>query len=355
MGEEARVVKTMICLTGCLESWDERHGKIIYRFYCILLGILNHLGCEIDGIVEFLKICHPENECILVGCRADPGISYECCEYDVIVLNGNGEIKNTPKKDKKKCGFYDLDNKKLEILLLDKESFFQNGDIGLLNYVSLTNSTLKSNLEALFEKKKRYSQKNIGVLAKRRSMRFALCCTKVNKQLSRNVFNPNLCSIYLKMMSFSLLGLLVQLVCNEVPKPTHLKYQMNAMKEKDMKTKEHVDTLSEYLELDRSNVSTITRSEKSLIFLMKHTERHNHEVDLFKTKVDFFNKKSMYVDGNLLVHSFVKKQNFDEGYIKNYSKIISRILDVQIKEKTVLSKELEMLFNINKSVAKNNY
>ena len=186
-------------------------------------------------------------------------------------------------------------------------------------------------------------------------MQFALCCTKVNKQVLRNVFNPNLCSIYLKMMSFSLLGLLVQLFCNEVPKPTHLKYQMNAMKEKNMKIKEHVDTLSEYLELDRSNVSTITRSEKSLIFLMKHTERHNHEVELFKTKVDFFNKKSMYVDGNLLVHSFVKKHNFDESYIKNYSKIINRILDVQIKEKTVLLKELEMLFNINKSVAKNNY
>ena len=63
----------------------------------------------------------------------------------------------------------------------------------------------------------------------------------------------------------------------------------------------------------------------------------------------------MYVDGNLLVHSFVKKHNFDESYIKNYSKIINRILDVQIKEKTVLLKELEMLFNINKSVAKNNY
>ena len=353
--EAGIVVKTMLCLIGCLERWDKQHGKVIYRFCCILLGILNHLGCEIDGIIDFLKTYYPENECILVGCRADPGISYECCEYDVIVLNGNGEIKNTPKKDKKKCGFYDLDNKKLEVLFLDKESFFQNRDVGLLNYVSLTNSTLKSNLEALFEKKKRYGQKNIGVLAKRRSMQFALCCTKVNKQVLRNVFNPNLCSIYLKMMSFSLLVLLVQLLCNESPKPTHLKYQMNAMKEKNMKIKEHVDTLSEYLELDRSNVSTITRSEKSLIFLMKHTERHNHEVEIFKTKVDFFNKKSMYVDGNLLVQSFVKKHNFDESYIKNYGKIINRILDVQIKEKTVLLKELEMLFNINKGVAKNNY
>ena len=69
---EARIIKTMICLIGCLERWDEQHGKIIYRFYCILSGILNHLGCEIDGIVDFLKTSYPENECILVGCRAGP-------------------------------------------------------------------------------------------------------------------------------------------------------------------------------------------------------------------------------------------------------------------------------------------
>ena len=65
--------------------------KIIYRICCILLGTLKHLGCEIDGIVDFLKTSYPENESVLVGCRASPGTPYECCEYDVIVLNVNGE------------------------------------------------------------------------------------------------------------------------------------------------------------------------------------------------------------------------------------------------------------------------
>jgi aminoglycoside/choline kinase family phosphotransferase len=130
---------------------------------------------------------------------------------------------------------------------------------------------------------------------------------------------------------------------------------MKSMKEKNTKIKEHIDTLSEYLELDRSNVSTVTRSEKSLIFLLNHAKRPSSEVELFETKVNFFKKKSMYVDANLLVHSYVKRHSFDENYVNDYSRIMNPILDVQVKEKTVLLKELEVLFSINKSAVKNNY
>ena len=319
------------------------------------IGVLKHLGCEIDSIVDFLKTSYPENERILVGCRAGPGIPYDCCEYDIIVLNANGERHNAEKKDKKKYGFYQLANNKLEIFFLNKESFFQNKNVDFLNYVSLTDSALKSNVDALFERKKCYNQKNIGILTKRKAMQFALGCTKITKQMLRNAFNSNLGSIYLKIMSFSLLELLIQLFDNEIPKPAHLKYQMNSLKEKNVKTKEHVDTLSEYLELDRSNVSTIRRSEKSLSFLLKHSKRHSHEVELFETKVNFFKEKSMYVDANLLVQSYMKRHISDENYIINYSKIMNHILDIQIKEKTILLKEMEVLFNINKSIVKNNY
>ena len=319
------------------------------------IDVLKHLGCEIDCIVDFLKTSYPENESILVGCRAGPGIPYECCEYDIIVLNANGESNNTAKKDKKKYGFYQLENIKLEVFFLDKESFFQNKNVYFVNYVNLTDSALKSNVDALVERKKCYNQKNIGILTKRRSMQFALGCTKINKQMLRNAFNSNLGSIYLKMMSFSLLEILIQLFDNEIPKPSHLKYQMNKLKEKNVKTKEHIDTLSEYLELDRSNVSTITRSEKSLTFLLNHAKRHSHEVELFETKVNFFKEKSMYVDANLLIHSYMKRHNFDEEYVVNYSKMMNHILDIQIKDKTMLLKESEVLFDIAKSVVKNNY
>ena len=313
------------------------------------------MGSEIDCIVDFLKTSYPENESVLVGCRAGPGIPYDCCEYDIIILNANGERNNAEKKDKKKYGFYQLANNNLEIFFLNKESFFQNNNVDFLNYVSLTDSALKSTVDDLFERKKCYNQKNIGILTKRKSMQFALGCTKMTKQILRNVYNSDLGSIYLKIMSFSLLEILIQLFDNEIPKPSHLKYQMNSLKEKNVKIKEYVDTLSEYLELDRSNVSTITRSEKSLSFLLKHAKRHSHEVKMFETKVKFFKDKSMYVDANLLVHSYMKRYIYDETYIINYGKIMNHILDIQIKEKTILLKELEVLFNINKSIVKNNY
>jgi hypothetical protein len=328
------------------------------------LGVLKHLGCEIDGVVDFLKTSYPENESVLVGCRASPGTPYECCEYDVIVLNVNGENSSSSssnsnstaqKKYKKNHDFHQIADKKLEVFFLDKESLFQDKDVDFLDYVNLTKSALKGNLGVLLEEKKSYNQKNIGILSKRRSMQFALFCTKINKQMLRNAFNSNLCSVYLKMMSFRLLELLIQLFNNEIPKPTHLKYQMNSVREKNTKTKEHIDTLSEYLELDRSNVSTVTRSEKSLIFLLNHAKRHSNEVELFESKVNFFKKKSMYVDANLLVHSYVKRHSFDENYVNDYSRIMNPILDVQVKEKTVLLKELEVLFSINKSAVKNNY
>ena len=320
-----------------------------------LIGVLNHLACEIDCIVDFLKTSYPENESILVGCRAGPGIPYDCCEYDIIVLNANEARNNVEKKDKKKYDFYQLANNKLEIFFLNKEDFFQNKNVDFLDYVSLAESALKSNVDALFERKKCYNQKNFGILTKRKSMQFALGCTKITKQMLRNAFNSNLGSIYLKMMSFSLLEILIQLFDNEIPKPAHMKYQMNSLKEKNVKTKEYVDTLSEYLELDRSNVSTITRSEKSLSFLLKHAKCHSHEVELFETKVNFFKENSMYVDANLLVHSCMKRYISDENYIINYGKIMNHILDIQVKEKTIMLKELEVLFNINKSIVKNSY
>jgi hypothetical protein len=63
----------------------------------------------------------------------------------------------------------------------------------------------------------------------------------------------------------------------------------------------------------------------------------------------------MYVDASLLIHGFIRRQNLDANYIKNYNRLLNQILDIQIKEKTILLKEIETLFNINKSLFKNIY
>jgi hypothetical protein len=313
------------------------------------------LDIDNEDIIYFLNISYPEIESILVGCRSESCNSYECCEYDIIVLGLKNRESNSTIRPNKKIIFHKLGNKYLEILFLNKEGFFQNKDINFLNYTNLTNSIFKLNMESYFEKRKYYNQKNFNVFTKRKSLQFALDYIKINKQIINHTSDQILSSFYLKMMSFNVIEILIQLFSGKNPKPTHLKYQINDIKENSPRIKEYFDILSEYLELERSNISTITRSEKSLIFLLKHNKCDQQEIELLLTKLNFFKKKSMYVDANLLVHNFIKKQNFDRDFIKNYSKLLSYILDIQIKEKTILLKEFEILFNINNNIIKNNY
>ncbi len=163
------------------------------------------------------------------------------------------------------------------------------------------------------------------------------------------------------MMSFNVLELFIQLFHKDYPRPTHLKYQANQIKENNPRIKESMDIVLDYLQLERSNISTITRSEKSLFFLLNHTKHLDHHMQIHKvsemlsSKLNHFKSKSMYVDANLLIHGFIRRQNMDANYIENYNRLLNQILDIQIKEKTTLLKEFETLFNINKSLIKNVY
>ncbi|MER5174169.1 MAG: hypothetical protein ABJB76_02490 [Candidatus Nitrosocosmicus sp.] len=313
------------------------------------------MDSEIDDINDFLKTSYPDNESILVGCRVGTCNSYECCEYDIIVLESKKNENNNNGIKQNKYNLFKFYDKNLEVFFCNKENLMHNKEITFQNYINLKSSVFKSTSEDYFKKKKYYNQKNFKILTKRKLLQFALDCTQINKLILNDTFDQNLSSFYLKMMSFNVLELLIQLFHNETPSPSHLKYQMNTIKENNPKIKEHVDIVSEYLELDRSNVSTITRSEKSLFFLLKHNRCNHMEIKLFGNKLSFFKTKSMYVDGNLLIHSYVKKQNFDLNYIRNYNRLLNYILDIQNKERMKLLKELDILFNIIKHFIKNNY
>lgn len=306
-----------------------------------------------DDIINFIKVSHSENESILVGCRTRSCNCYECCEYDIIVLDSKNQ--NNKGSRKYKYNLFQLYDKKLKVILCNKENLIQNTDLNFQNYINLTNSFFKNNVKDYFKEKKYYNQKNFRILTKRRLIRFALDCTSINKQILNDTINQNLSSFYLKMLSFNALEILIQLFHNEYPSPSHLKYQMNAIRDTSPKVKEYVDLVSEYLELERSNISTITRSEKSIMFLLEHNNSHHLEIELFRNKLNFFITKSMYVDGNLLIYSFIKRQNFSKNYINNYNRLLNFILDIQHKEKTRLLKELDLLFDTIKNFIKNSY
>jgi hypothetical protein len=307
-----------------------------------------------DDIIDFLKLSYHADESILIGCRSEFGNSYECCEYDIIVLVSNkNENANTLKKNK--FDFFQIPDKKLKICFCNKDNFIYNKAIDFQNYINLTNSILKNNSENLFIKKKEYSKKNFKIFTNRKLLQFTLDCTKINKQILKDFSSQSLSSYYVNMMSFSVLELLIQIFLNKTPSPSHLKYQINTIKEINPKIKEQIDIISEYLALDRSNVSTITRSEKSLFFLLEHNKCNNLEIEFFKSKLQYFKKKSMYVDANLLIHSFLKKENFNTNYIRDYNKLLNYILDIPHKETINLLKELDFLFNLINDLNKNSY
>ena len=63
----------------------------------------------------------------------------------------------------------------------------------------------------------------------------------------------------------------------------------------------------------------------------------------------------MYVDGNLLIHSFIKNNYFNNDYIQKYNKLLNHVLDIPYKDELKLFKELELLFNIIKNLIRNSY
>ncbi|HZH39052.1 MAG TPA: hypothetical protein VEX17_03210, partial [Bacillales bacterium] len=254
-----------------------------------------------------------------------------------------------------------VNEKTLEIHFLNKEELMYNPDINFKNYINVTNSVFKSNSENDFERKRHYNKENFNTITKRKSLKFALDCTKVNKLVINGTLDQRLSSLYLKMMSFNVLELFIQMFHCDSPRPTHLKYQVNQIKENNLRIKESIDIVLDYLQLERSNISTVARSEKSLFFLLNNTKHLDHHTQIHKvsemlsSKLNHFKSQSMYVDANLLIHGFIRRQNLDANYIKNYNRLLNQILDIQIKEKTILLKEIETLFNINKSLFKNIY
>jgi hypothetical protein len=116
-----------------------------------------------------------------------------------------------------------------------------------------------------------------------------------------------------------------------------------------LKTREHIDLLLEYIGTDRANISTLTRSEKSLRFLIRGEDMSSNSILL--DKLDFFKKRSMYVDGVLLISNFILDRTFDnDQLIKKYNKLLNLITDIQIKEKITMLKEVNLLLEINKNL-----
>ena len=293
----------------------------------------------------------PGLDSILIGCHADNGIvPHDCCEYDIITLHDNNMPFHQDLIHKKGTNLVRNNDSIYEILILSVQEFIKNPNINYANFVQFPGQVLKSNfLNHFIDKCDRY-HKSFNFNLKTNIIKNVYEITNLHNLLSSEIIDEKFISFQLKMISLKTLKIIIQYYLNSEDRPSHLKYQINLVKQNEnLKTREYIDLLLEYIGTDRANISTLTRSEKSFRFLIRDEVMSKNSILL--DKLDFFKKKSMYVDGVLLISNFILDRTFDNNqFIKKYNKLLNLITDIQTKEKITMIKEVNLLLEINKNL-----
>ena len=292
----------------------------------------------------------PELNSILIGCHADNGITpHECCEYDLISLYDNNTLLPQDLNSNLVTTVYRNSNKVYEVLVLSVQEFIKNPGINYTNFVQFPSKGLKSNIVNHFIEKCDKYHKSSNFILKTNIIKNICEITNLHSLLSKEKVDERFISFQLKMISLKTLIIFIRFYLNSQDRPSHLKYQINLVKQNEkLKTREYVDLLLEYIGTNRANVSSLTRSEESLKFLIRCEDIAKNGI-LFN-KLDFFKRKSMYVDGILLINSFILNRVYDNQFIKKYNKILNHVTDIQTKEKITMLKEVNLLLEINKNL-----
>jgi len=303
-----------------------------------------------EHIPYLLESKFPELDFILIGCHADNGIiPHECCEYDLISLHDNNTLFHQDLASKQESDVICNNNRVYEILILSVQDFIKNPNINYSKFVQFPGQALKSNIVNYFIQKRDRYHKSFSFRMKTNIIKNICEITNLHNLLSREIVDERFISFQLKMISLKTLKNFIQFYLNTEGRPSHLKYQINLVKQNEnLKTREHVDLLLEYIGTNRANISTLTRSEKSLRFLIRFEEISKNSILL--NKLDFFKQKSMYVDGVLLISNFILDRIYDNQFIQKYNKLLNHITDIQTKEKITMLKEVNLLLEINKNL-----
>ena len=310
-----------------------------------------------DELIFFYKLASKFSllDSILIGCHADKGIiPHECCEYDVIsVYDDNMKSPQNLVSEKE---LNELQNKKrvYEVLIMSANEFMINPNINYSKFVRIPGQVLKYNIVNHFLDKCDKYNKSFNSVLKANIIENIFDITNLVRLLAREFVDERYISFQLKMLSLKTLKTFIHFYLKSEHRPSHLKYQINSVKQNvNLKTREHVDLLLEYMGTNRANISSYTRSEKSLKFLLRNEDFRKNRI-LFN-KLDFFKRKSMYVDGILLINSFILDKIHNEQFIKKYNKLLNHIVDIQTKEKITMLKEVNLLLEINKNLIQSNY
>ena len=297
----------------------------------------------------------PDLDFILIGCHVDSGIiPHKCCEYDLVSLHHDKSLFHRDLAYKQDSNVFLNHDRVYEVLILSIQEFMKNPKIKYTNFVLFPSQTLKSTIVNYFTEKCDRFQKSFNLTLKTIIIRNIFEITNLHNLLIREVVDEKFISFQLKMISLKTLKLFIQLYLHSEARPSHLKHQINlVMQNESLKIRQHVDLLLEYIGTNRANISTLSRSEKSLRFLIRHEDKLKNSI--FLNKLDFFKQNSMYVDGILLIGNFILDKGYGCQFIQKYNKLLNLISDIQTKEKITMLKEANLLLEINKNLIYSNY
>ena len=292
----------------------------------------------------------PQLDSILIGCHADKGIiPHECCEYNIISVYDDNMKFSQNLVLKKELNVLQNSKRVYEVLIISAHEFMNNPNINYTKFVQIPGQVLKLNIVNHFLNKCVRYNKSFNFVLKTNIIENICEITNLQSLLGRELVDERFISFQLKMLALKTLKTFIHFYLNSQDRPSHLKYQINLVKQNEnLKTREQVDLLLEYIGTNRANISSYTRSEKSLRFLIRNEDSRKNRT-LFN-KLKFFKSKSMYVDGLLLINSFILGRLHNEQFIKKYNKLLNHITDIQTKEKITMLKEVNLLLEINKNL-----
>ncbi len=301
-------------------------------------------------VIYFLQKNLPQTDSILLGCRADESINvHECCEYNIISIDDSYSLKQISYYFDESGPSNSNHNKVFQVRLLSPKVLYENDSIRYSDFIYFPRPFLRGIENDHFKQKNQNYRKSFRFGLRKEIFSNICDLTLLSNSLSKESVDEYLISFKLKMISLKTIRNYIHLYLGKEHRPSHIKYQLNSViQNQSIKIRERIHSVLETIGMHRANSSTLERSEKSLRLIMGGNQSQTNRLIL--NKVVFFKKKSMYVDGLLLIYNYLV-DNFQEiEQVVSYQQLLRRTADIDVKEKITLKNELSLLLECNKQM-----
>lgn len=290
-----------------------------------------------------------EDDCALIGCRADSEIhSYECCEYNIVSIN---ELADQKLQFSTGVLFGQSEAKIpiFEVIKISRDLFYENTNLCYSDYVPFYMSSLRSTSTDHFKRKNELYRQSIEFINRSEIIRNIYNIHTIANTLDRENSNIDLLSLDVKICSLKTLRDYLQWYLKKELRPSHIRSQIKLVFDNEgSKVGEVITSLLELIGSERANKSTLSRSEKSIMMLSN--KDNQSRLSLIAKKINYFKFNSMYFDAMLLVWDFATQYYRGTQCNKRYNEVLKRVIDVQNKEKITLLEEMKLLLKFNKNL-----